>query len=34
MAIVPNFTFTATGLSVMQCGYEVVLASCSSNSCI
>jgi dTDP-4-amino-4,6-dideoxygalactose transaminase len=32
IAIVPDFTFTATGLSAMLCGYEVVLASCKADS--
>jgi dTDP-4-amino-4,6-dideoxygalactose transaminase len=32
IAIVPDFTFTATGLSAMLCGYEVVLANCDADS--
>jgi dTDP-4-amino-4,6-dideoxygalactose transaminase len=32
IAIVPDFTFTATGLSAMLCGYEVVLANCHQSS--
>jgi dTDP-4-amino-4,6-dideoxygalactose transaminase len=32
LAVVPDFTFTATGLSALLCGYEVARASCGSES--
>lgn len=32
LCIVPDFTFTATGLAVRLCGYEAVLASCETDA--
>lgn len=32
LAIVPDFTFTATGLAVQQCGYQVVIADCRADT--
>jgi len=32
LAIVPDFTFTATALAVQMCGYEPVLASCDADT--
>jgi dTDP-4-amino-4,6-dideoxygalactose transaminase len=32
LAIIPNYTFTATALAAQMCGYQPVLASCASGS--
>jgi dTDP-4-amino-4,6-dideoxygalactose transaminase len=32
IAVVPDFTFTATGLAALQCGYEPALASCDAET--
>ena len=32
LALVPDYTFTATALAVQMCGYEPVLASCDRNT--
>lgn len=32
LAVVPEFTFTATGLAAQMCGYEPVIASCDAES--
>jgi dTDP-4-amino-4,6-dideoxygalactose transaminase len=32
LAIIPDYTFTATALSVLMCGYQPVLASCAAGS--
>jgi dTDP-4-amino-4,6-dideoxygalactose transaminase len=32
LAVVPDYTFTATALAAQMCGYELVLASCAADS--
>lgn len=32
LAIVPDFTFTATGLAAQACGYDLAIASCDRNN--